>query len=348
MKSYHLGIDLHKKFSYWTLLNQSKEILFQGKVVTKEKETISALNLLPVPKGEIQVAIEPVSQWGWYSEVLENHGLEVKLVNALNTKLIAQSKLKNDKVDSKVLAELLRTDFLPESYLAPRETRELREFLRSRMFCSRMRSRTKNRVHAILWKHGLEFPRTDLFGKRGLEWLQSQELRPVFKTELDSLLRIVETLSKEIEMADKEIRRKAKYDDETKLLMTMPGVGPYTALVIQAEVGDWKRFSSPEKLASFSGLVSSSYSSGEKTRFGRITRRGSAYLRSVMVEAACQVRSKQNPLFQFYERLKEKKGNKIARVALARKMLTVLWHMIDKKEPFRVQSCLGDSDGVKR
>lgn len=348
MKSYHLGIDLHKKFSYWTLVDQSKEILFQGKVLTTEEETIAALNRLPVPKSDVQAAIEPVSQWGWYTEILEREGVTVKLVNALNTKLIAQSKLKNDKVDSRVLAELLRTDFLPESYLAPRETRELREFLRWRLCFSRMRARTKNRVHAILWKHGLASPRTDLFGKKGLIWLKVQTLRPVFKEELDSLLRIVELLSKEIAITDKEIHRKSKIDDEARLLMTMPGVGPYTALMLQAEVGDWKRFSSPEKLASHAGLVSSSYSSGEKVRFGRITKRGSSYLRSVMVEAACQVRSKKNPLFQFYERLKEKKGNKIARVALARKMLTVLWHMIHKKEPFRVQSCLGDSLSVKR
>lgn len=346
--SYHLGIDLHKKFSYWTLIDEKRRILFQGKVTTAEKETVAALKTLPVPPSSIQAAIEPVSQWGWYADVLEKEGLKVKLVNTLNTKLIAQSRLKNDKVDSSVLAELLRTDFLPTAYLAPQETRELREFLRWRLFLSRTRAKLKNRIHAILWKHGLDSPRTDLFGKKGLAWLKEQTLRPVFSAELESLLRTVEQLSKEIDGTDKEIRTRAKLDETTKLLMTMPGIGPYTALMIQAEVGDWSRFSSPEKLASFSGLVSSSYSSGEKTRFGRITRKGSAYLRSVMVEAACQVRSKKNPLLHFYERLKEKKGNKIARVALARKMLTVLWHMVNKKEPFRAQSCFGDSDGVKR
>lgn len=349
MRSYHLGIDLHKKFSFWTLVDQSKEILFQGKVITKEKETLEALSILPVPRTEIQAAIEPVSQWGWYAEILEKEGVEVKLVNICQSKLIATSKLKNDKVDSKVLAELLRTDFLPEAYLAPREVRELREFLRWRIFLVGQRTRIKNRIHAILWKHGLESPRSDLFGKKGRNWLDSQELRPIFRSELESLLRILDRLIEEIENLNKEIRAKAKLDEEAKILMTMPGVGAFTALMIQAEVGDFGRFPAAEKLASYAGLVSRSRSSGGRLNLGEITRAGSVYLRTVMVEAACQVRPRWGMLYGFYEKIKEKKGNKTARVALARKMLVIIWHMIKKKEPFRARSLdIGDSGGVKR
>ena len=348
MKSYHLGIDLHKKFSYWTLLDQSREVLFQGKILTKEKETVEALSRLPVAAKDIQAAIEPVSQWGWYAEVLEHEGVEVKLVDSLKSKLIAESKLKNDKVDSRALAELLRSDFLPTAYLAPQETRELREMLRWRMFFSGWRTRAKNRIHSILWKHGLEYPHSDLFGKKGLLWLKEQTLRPVFQSELQSLLRSLEMVLEEIKSLDKEVTRRVKIDQEARILMSMPGVGPIVALTIQAEVGDFKRFPSGEKLASYSGLVSSSNSSGERLRFGNITKRGSKHLRNVMVEAACQVKPKWGTLYSFFERIKLKKGNKVARVALARKMLTVLWVMVYKNEPFRDQSCLGDSGGVKR
>lgn len=348
MKSYHLGIDLHKKFSYWTLLDQSNEVLFKGKVFSNEKDTLSALRLLPIRSECIQAAIEPVSQWGWYADLLEHEGVEVKLVDTLKSKLIASSKLKNDKVDSRVLAELLRADFLPTAYLAPKETRDLRELMRWRIFFTKARTRSKNRIHSMLWKHGLEYTGSDLFSKKGLLWLKEQRLSMIFQSELDSLLRLLGTVIEEIKSLDKEISSRSKVDETTSLLMTMPGVGPITALTIQAEVGDWKRFESPEKLASYAGLVSSSNSSGGKLRFGGITRRGSAYLRSVMVEAACHVRPKWGHLFDFYERLKEKKGSKIARVALSRKMLCTLWYMVHKNEPFRVQSCLGDSGGVKR
>lgn len=343
---YHLGVDLHQKWSFWTLMNDKKEVLYQGKVLTTEKDTKDALNRLPVPANEVQAAIEPVSQWGWYAEVLEKEGVSVKLADALKAKLIASSKLKNDKVDSQTLAELLRTDFLPTAYLAPRETRELRELLRWRQFTVRLRTKCKNRIHAILAKHGLRSPKTDLFGKRARAWLEKQSFNPVFKDEMASLSRIIESLGTEVQALDEEVSRRASLDDEAKLIMTMPGIGPYTALLVQAEVGDFRRFNDPKKLGSYAGLVSSSRSSGEKLRFGNITRQGSGYLRTAMVEAATRIRPKHGDLFTFFSRIEEKKGSKVARVALARKMLVALWYMVHRKEPFRAR--LGDSGGVKR
>ena len=295
----------------------------------------------------IQAVIEPVTEWGWYAEALERHGLTVKLADPGKSKLIASSRLKNDKVDSTILAELLRTDFLPTAYLAPRETRELREFVRGRVFLVRMRTKTKNRIHSIVAKQGLHFSRTDLFGKKGVAWLKSQKLSLVFQEQIISLLSIIDLLNEEIKKKDRAIIERTKIDKEARLLMSMPGIGPFTASMIQAEVGTFSRFPSADKLASYAGLVSSSRSSGEKQRFGGITRAVSAYLRSIMVEAACHLRPSWGYLFSFYGRIKEKKGNKIARVALARKMLTILWHIQNKKEPFRTLP-LGDSLGVKR
>jgi transposase len=216
------------------------------------------------------------------------------------------------------------------------------------MFLVTQSTRIKNRIHAILWKHGLSSPKTDLFGKKGRIWLEAQELRPIYKQECASLLRVFDGLFVETELLNKEILARAKQNEETKLLMTMPGIGPFSALIIQAEVGDFARFSNPEKLASYSGLISRSRSSGGRLQFGNITHAGSVYLRTAMVEAACQVRPKWETLYQFYEKIKEKKGNKTARVALARKMLCILWCMVKKKEPFRAISICGDSGGVKR
>jgi transposase len=210
-----------------------------------------------------------------------------------------------------------------------------------------MRTKIKNRIHSIVAKQGLRSSRSDLFGKKGLEWLQNQTLSPVFQEQVVSLLSIADMLSREIKKKDIAIVARTKLDQEAKLLMSMPGIGAFTATMIQAEVGTFARFASADKLASYAGLVSSSRSSGEKQRFGSITRAGSVYLRSIMVEAACHLRPSWGYLFSFYSRLKEKKGGKIARVALARKMLTILWHLATKKEPFRTLP-LGDSLGVKR
>lgn len=345
--SHHLGIDLHKKFSYWTLLNDNRDIIFQGKVPTSESDMAKTLQAIPIEKKNIQAVIEPVTEWGWYAEALERHGLSVKLADPGKSKLIAASRLKNDKVDSTILAELLRSDFLPTAYLAPKETRELREFVRGRIFLVRMRTKIKNRIHSIVAKQGLRHSSTDLFGRKGLRWLEDQKLSLVFQEQIFSLLAIIRLLNEEIKKKDRNIIERAKINKEARLLMTMPGIGPFTAAMIQAEVGTFSRFASADKLASYAGLVSSSRSSGEKQRFGNITRQGSAYLRSIMVEAACHLKPSWGYLFSFYGRIEEKKGNKIARVALARKMLTILWHIQNKKEPFRTLP-LGDSPGVKR
>lgn len=241
----------------------------------------------------------------------------------------------NDKVDSLALAELLRSDFLPRAYLAPREIRELREFLRWRIFLVRIRTKIKNRIHGMLAKHGISYPYSDLFSKKGFIWLEEQKLRPVFKQELQSLLNLMSCLQVEVSTIDKDIRTKAKQDEELVLLQSLPGIGPFSALMIKTEVGDFNRFPSPGKLASYAGLVSSSYSSGGKLRFGRITKQGSRYLRWIMVEAAQQARPKWGYLYGFYQKIKQKKGNRIARVALARKMLCICWTLIKKKEPFQ-------------
>lgn len=347
MNTYSLGIDLHKRFAYWTLINSEREILWEGKVPTDEDKTKSAALSLPVPKEECRAVIEPVELWGWYSELLEECGLKVVLANPLQVSLIAKSRLKYDRIDSKILAELLQTGYLPVSYLAPRETRDVRELLRSRIALVSTRTKLKNRIHTILSKEGRMPQVTDLFGKRGLSWIEAQPLRPVHRAEVESYLRIIASINVEIDSMNKEIDIRAKHDEETTLLMTLPGVGPFTALLIKAETGDFSRFPTAEALASFSGLIASSRSSGGKLRYGSITKQGSKYLRWSLVQAAIKVRPSWGNLFTFHERIKEKRGVKIARTALARKMLTVAWHLIKKKEPFRA-SFLGISGNMNR
>lgn len=347
--AYHLGIDLHKEFGYWTLLNDQKEVMFKGKITTKETSVRKAVESLGVTPKEVQCAIEPVSQWGWYSDILRDTGLHVKLVDTYKSKLIAGTKLKNDKVDSLILAELLRSNFLPEAYLAPKETRDLRELLRWRIFLVRVRARIKNRIHGMLAHHGLICPKVDVFGKGGRAWLEGQTMSPLYMEERPSLLRVLDTLTPEIKKVSLLIEEKAEVNDVTKILMSIPGIGAFTAMVMMAEIGTFERFNCPAKLACFAGLIASSYSSGGKLRYGGITKRGSPHLRWAMIEATNTVRPSWGHLYEFYCRIKIKKGSKVARVALARKMLTIAWILVNKKEPWQAQSIeVGVSGGVKR
>lgn len=348
MASFSLGIDLHKEFAYWTLVNGEREILWSGKVPTTENDTVKALASLPVPAEECRAAIEPVAQWGWYSEVLESQGVGVALASPLHVGLIAKNKLKHDKIDSKILAELLQTGYLPEAYLAPRETRELRELVRTHISLVRMQTQVKNRLHGVIAKHGLRHGKGDLFGKGGLRWLKKQELRPVYRIEADALLRVLAGVQDELKGIDAAILARAKRDPDTVILETIPGIGYLTALLIKAEVGRFDRFPHPGRLASYAGLVSSSHSSGGKVRLGPITKAGSKTLRWAMIEAAQRVNPSWGKLWKFYENIQLKKGNKTARVALARKILVVSWYLVKKKEAYHHASILRDCGGVKQ
>lgn len=178
-----------------------------------------------------------------------------------------------------------------------------------------------------------------------MKWLKAQELRPVFKKELDSILAVFEVLVTEIAAADKEVRTRAKETEELLILQSVPGIGTLSALTIKAETGDFERFPTPEKFASHAGLVPSSRSSGGKLRFGRITKQGSPYLRWIMVEAVQRVSPKWGSLYTFFGTIKEKKGVKIARVALARKLLCICYVLVKKKERFSVRALSLEGSG---
>jgi len=343
---YHLGIDLHKKTSYWTLMNHEREILYQKNLPTSTEGLARGVNDIGIDPRRIEVAIEPVSQWGWFGDLLEEAGFTVRLVNVYKTKLIAASKLKNDKVDARILAELMRSNFLPTAYRAPQETRDLREFVRHRAFLVRVRSRVRNRIHQILWKHGIIASYSDLFGKKSLAWLKELTLRKPYDAERDEFIELWHTLSQLVTEHDAQCRFMVSQSKEMGVLISLPGIGVITALTIMAEVGDFSRFDRPEKLASYAGLVSSSYSSGENTRLGHITHRGSVWLRTAMVEATVTVNPKWGCLYGFYARIASKRGTKVARVALARKMLELSWHLVRTGERFRNGAFCSDS--VKR
>jgi transposase len=347
MSSYSLGIDLHKEFAYWTLLNNERSILWSGKVPTTEEDTKKAFSTLPVKAEECRAAIEPVAQWGWYADLLESLGVTVILANPLQVGLIAKNRLKHDKIDSKILAELLQTGYLPESYLAPKETRDLRELVRTHGALVRMQTSVKNRIHSIVHKHGLRPTMSDLFGKSGLSWLRKQEFRAIYRIECDALLRMLLSVRDEIKGIDVAIISRAKRDPDTVILETIPGIGYLTALIIKAEVGDFSRFPSPGHLTSYAGLVSSSHSSGGKIRLGPITKAGSRNLRWAMIETAQRVCPNWGTLWKFYEKIQLKKGSKTARVALARKILAVSWYLVRKKEAYQTLA-FRDSGGVKQ
>ncbi|MGB9854281.1 MAG: IS110 family transposase [Candidatus Bathyarchaeales archaeon] len=267
-------------------------------------------------------------------EAVEANGVRAVLANPLKMKVIASAKIKNDKVDAKVLAFLLRGGLVAECYVPPKDIRELRALVRHRVQLVRNVGMVKNRVHSLLDKYGFKHGFCDVFGKAGLEWLRRLELKPLDRLLLDSFIEQIECLQRLLGNVDAEIDRRTSLDEDVRLLLSLTGVGVYSALLIKSEIGDIKRFPNYKKLISWAGLAPSLYQSGSVERRGHITKQGSKLLRWVMVECARVAVVPDARLGEFYERVGRRRGEQKALVAVACKMLKIIWFMLMRREPY--------------
>jgi transposase len=341
----YIGVDLHRKVSQVAAVNEAGQLLLSRRVPTDGSELLRVFGEVAPEAAAKSVAFEATFGWGWFADLLRDAGAEVHMAHPLATKAIATARVKNDAVDAKTLALLLRSEMLPEAWAAPLEVREARRLVRMRTSLSRMRSRIKCQVHAVLAEHGIATPMTDLFGKRGRELLAGLRLPELTHGRLEACMRLVDDLTVEIEIADTEILTLFETDRRTKRLLPIPGIGPITAAVILAEVWDVSRFPSPEHLCSWAGLTPTERSSADHTRRGHISKQGSRWLRWVLVEASSSARN--NPrLGGFFLSIENRRGTKIARVALAHRLLTLVYYALRDEGgcqafPIRVASSRG-------
>jgi transposase len=332
----YVGIDVHKKYCQAAMMNEQGQITRELRFDNTTKGASDLVSLAKSVDLNVKAAVEPSANfWIRIYDKLENEGIDVKLTNPLRTKAIAEARIKTDRVDAKTLAYLLRGDLVAESYVPSRKNRERRALIRHRASLIRMRVDIKNRIHALLDKHELTHNYTDLFGKQGLEWLHSLQLPTPDQEILQSSLQVVETLNEQIRSMDIQIAKDATTEEKAKLLMTMPGVDYYAAMVLLSEIGDVHRFSSDEKLVSWVGLAPQVHQSGETQWTGRITRKGSKRVRWILGQCAQSARQHDPRMREFYERIERKHGSQKAVVAVARKMLAIMYVMLIRNEPYR-------------
>ena len=322
----HIGVDLHQRFCYMTALDARGKIVQAGPV---SNEKLALRKYFRQFRGkEVQVAVEACGFWPAFREVVEPEVKRLVLVHPQRVKAIASAKLKNDRVDSETLAHLLRCDLLPEAWKADRETQGRRQQVRLRATLVRHRTRLKNQVHAVLHQQGLHSPVSDLFGKRGRQWLAGLKLPVQAREAVNVCLRLLDGYSGEIQKQNLQLSEKAKDDERVQWLMTIPGIGECSAMMLLAEIGDLGRFGNKEALCSYAGLVPRVRESAGKAARGAITRQGSPWLRWIMVEAA-QVATRCSPSARcYYQRLLRKKHKHVARVALARKLLIAVYALL--------------------
>jgi transposase len=282
------------------------------------------------------VAVEACNGWEWVNDNLEKLGSEMHLAHPLKTKLIAESKVKTDKIDGDALADLLRTNFLPEAYLAPQEVRQAREIHRHRASLVKIRTGVKNRIHSILAKQGTFFNLTDIFGLKGRKSLEKiiPTFKPVYQESLKRYLALIDWLDRQIKEIEEKLQHLVKDDIQAKLLMSIPGIGYYSAYLILSELGEINRFSHPKKLISYAGLNPGVDKSGKHFYQLPISKQGNRWLRWILIQDAPHAAKADQRLGRIYQRIAQRKGNNTAKVAVAREILQAIYWVLKKQEPY--------------
>lgn len=333
---YHIGVDYHKKYSHLVVQDSMGTILKSGRV-GNDKAGVKQF-LLPFETGKKRAVVEATRNWTVMYDWLEELCDEVKLANPLKVKAIAEAKIKTDKIDATVLSNLLRVDLLPVAHVPSKAARALRLALRERMFFVRLRTMVKNRVYTMFDRYPEEIRKldlqTDLFGKKGREQLKQMPLSELDRECVDRECQFIDELNKYIEQAEGTIERCSQDNADVKRLLTLPGIGKFFARLIAAEIDGIERFNNPKKLAGYAGLVPSTYSSGGKTWNGRIIKGGNKWLRWALIEAVIPAIRCDEELKEDYERIKAKKGYNKAKVAIARKLLTMVYHVLKEKRNY--------------
>jgi len=254
------------------VIDQDGQVLANRNVPNGAEPILKVIGGLPLGT---PAAFEACYGTSWLVELLEDYGFAPHLVHPSRCKAIASARLKNDKVDAAILGQLLRADLLPEAWIAPPPVRAVRALLRHRVYLVRLRTRLRNRIHAIVADYGYDRPAGGYWTGPGRAWLASLQLPAVFRELVEDYLGLIDALQQRIDRLDWEIRQRARSDPRVTVLTQLPGVGPFTALVILAEVGDVSRFASARQLASWAGLTPTVRGSDRVAHYGHISKQGS-------------------------------------------------------------------------
>jgi transposase len=285
----------------------------------------------------VQAAIESMNGARFVHDQLELAGWDVLIADAAKVRGIAPLACKTDKIDARVLAELSRRALVPEIWLPDPAVRAERERARWRLHLVRHRTALKNRVHSTLIAFGVSRPMADLFGVKGRELLARLEVPEPWSSDVIAAVELIDELDTRIGACERELRQLGADHAYLPLLRSLPGVGWVLGYTIAAELGTIDRFSSPTKLVGYTGLCPRVYQSGDSDRRGKLAKNGPKYLRWAFIEAATHACA--HPAFaERYQRTKArlgpKRGGKIARVDLARRLTEATWHMLTRNQPF--------------
>jgi len=327
-----VGMDVHRSFAQVAIFDRGKVV--EEFRVDLDHDAVVAFGRQLQKKDE--VVLEATGNTAAIVRLLSPFVAKVVIANPMQVKAIAHARVKTDKVDAKILAQLHAAGFLPEVWAADDATLLLRRLASERNATIKSIRRLKSRVHAVLHANLVPKYAGKLFTKGGRRWLSEV---PLPRAEKDLLARHLDELdwvSGKLERLDADLAQRSLDDPRARKLMSVTGINCVVATTVLAAIGDISRFPAPDQLASYFGLTPRVRQSGDRTAIhGRISKQGNAMARTMLIEAAWSASASPGPLRSFFLRIKDRKGANVAAVATARKIAHLIWHLLAKEAPYK-------------
>ena len=333
---YFIGVDHHKQVSMMTVLDENGRELRTERVVNRR----SHVQMFLEPYRPFTAVLEAGRASYVMADLLRELGGEVKMANPLQVKAIAHARIKTDKRDSRTLAQLLRADLIPEVYQRGEWNRRAQRVMRMRAYWVRKQTEVRNKIRALLAQQReeirleVEKRETGLFRPNGLEFLGQLALEAPDKLILDDLLQGHRQIQAHVKLTDGLVKTLYDEMEEAARIDTIPGFARTLSVLVAVEIADIRRFPRPADLHSYAGVIPSTHASGSRTFHGHITKQGSAWLRWAVVEAVYPAIRRDLALLALYKRLARRKGANVAKIAVARRLLTIIYRVLSEKRDY--------------
>ena len=347
----YLGIDQHSKQITVCIRNEAGETVLRRQVSTRPEKIEAFFDELSEEDSSFMAILEVCGFNDWLiAKLQERQCQEIVLIHPDKT-----TKKKTDRRDANKLCEMLwlnrqrlvdgkRVQGLRRVWIPSQSDKEERQLTSLRQRLAQRKTQTLNKIHNILHRHNImwEYPTKTFQTKRGRQWLATVSLPEMDRMELDMLLAQWKLWDEQLAQVDEQIVARIQQVEpgeimnRPQLLMTAPGVSYFSALTLVSHIGDIRRFPSPRSLANYFGLTPSCHNSGvSNQRLGSITKEGSAIVRFILGQLVIHVLKQDSTMRAWYKRIKKRRGSKIARVAVMRKLVTIFWHMLTHHQPYQ-------------
>ena len=338
-----IGCDYHPSFQQIAFVDTDTGELQERRLEHRE-EAEKFYRELAVQGMKVRVGMEASGQARWFERLLAELNIELWIGDATEIARKRERKQKTDRQDAQHILHLLLKDDFPQIWVPSWENRDLRQLLWHRHRMVQARTRIMNQLQAVALNEGVR-AKKKLWREKGREQLESFRLAPWASRRRQDLLELLDRLNPTIAALSQAIEQEVEKCPEAKRLQTHPGVGPLTALAFVLIIGTPDRFRCGKQIASYLGLVPLEDSSGNRRRLGHITKQGNSLLRFLLVEAA-QVTARSLPEWRSkYVHLTLRRGRKIAKVAMARRLAVRLYWMMRKEWDYEQLNKFGSHSG---